>query len=113
MSPPSLNLMDNGDGKVYADVSGVEAVSRHPETAPLKARKLNGAVTKYYTRQEVLQHDQEDDCWLIVNGSVYNVTKWIPRHPGQNSMATDNLFFLFKNNNKQKVTKDKTYLFLP
>ena len=59
-----------------------EAVARPPETAPLKARKLNGAVTKYYTRQEVLQHDQEDDCWLIVNGSVYNVTKWIPRHPG-------------------------------
>ena len=94
MSPPSLTLMDNGDGKVYTDVTDVKPVSNCTETAQLKMRKLNGAVTKYYTTQEVLQHDKEDDCWLIINGSVYNVTKWIPRHPGRTLLLVVGLLFI-------------------
>jgi fatty acid desaturase 2 (delta-6 desaturase) len=41
-----------------------------------------GGARQMYTRAEVGQHKTPDDCWIIVNGKVYNVTKWLSRHPG-------------------------------
>jgi cytochrome b involved in lipid metabolism len=34
------------------------------------------------TRSEVAQHDSASDCWTIIDGSVYDLTSYIPRHPG-------------------------------
>ncbi|KKR03143.1 MAG: L-mandelate dehydrogenase [Microgenomates group bacterium GW2011_GWB1_40_9] len=34
------------------------------------------------TKQEVMKHNTKDDCWVIVSGSVYNVTSYIPNHKG-------------------------------
>ncbi|MFA6080681.1 MAG: cytochrome b5-like heme/steroid binding domain-containing protein [Candidatus Gracilibacteria bacterium] len=38
--------------------------------------------TKTYTSSEVIQHNTASDCWLILSGGVYDVTSYIPRHPG-------------------------------
>jgi cytochrome b involved in lipid metabolism len=27
-------------------------------------------------------HNNEGDCWTIINGGVYNLTSWIHEHPG-------------------------------
>ena len=35
-----------------------------------------------YTREEVAQHNKSTDCWVVLHGQVYDVTKWLPRHPG-------------------------------
>lgn len=32
--------------------------------------------------QEIATHNTTTDCWMIVNGNVYNITSYIPRHPG-------------------------------
>jgi cytochrome b involved in lipid metabolism len=31
---------------------------------------------------EVAQHNKKDDCWTIISGNVYNITAYVPRHPG-------------------------------
>eukprot|EP01118_Nematostelium_gracile_P001239 TRINITY_DN1129_c0_g1_i1.p1 TRINITY_DN1129_c0_g1~~TRINITY_DN1129_c0_g1_i1.p1 ORF type:complete len:144 (+),score=34.86 TRINITY_DN1129_c0_g1_i1:52-483(+) len=36
----------------------------------------------YFTREEVARHNKTNNCWIIIHGKVYNVTKWIPKHPG-------------------------------
>ncbi len=41
-----------------------------------------------YTVEEVLQHNTANDCWIIINKRVYNVTSWIPRHPGGEQVST-------------------------
>nr|AQP31157.1 fatty acid desaturase C2 [Paracentrotus lividus] len=35
-----------------------------------------------YTWEEVRKHTKEDDKWLVVDGDVYDITKWSKRHPG-------------------------------
>lgn len=42
---------------------------RHP-----KAKKI--------TLEELKKHSKREDLWLAVEGSVYDVTKWVNKHPG-------------------------------
>jgi predicted heme/steroid binding protein len=37
---------------------------------------------KSFTTSEVAKHASEDDCWTIINGNVYDITSYVPRHPG-------------------------------
>jgi L-lactate dehydrogenase (cytochrome) len=34
------------------------------------------------TGEEVAKHSSKDDCWVIVHGKVYDVTEFLPEHPG-------------------------------
>jgi len=34
------------------------------------------------TLDEVATHNKQEDCWVVINGQVIDVTKWIPHHPG-------------------------------
>ncbi|MBI5654091.1 cytochrome b5 domain-containing protein [Candidatus Uhrbacteria bacterium] len=38
--------------------------------------------TKTYVLEEVAAHATESDCWLAVDGKVYDVTKAVEKHPG-------------------------------
>ena len=31
---------------------------------------------------EVAQHNSKTSCWSTINGNVYDLTSWIPQHPG-------------------------------
>lgn len=37
---------------------------------------------KKYTLEDVSLHSSPTDCWLVIWGKVYDVTRWIPNHPG-------------------------------
>lgn len=35
-----------------------------------------------FTMAEVAMHSSAQSCWSAINGNVYDLTSWIPNHPG-------------------------------
>ena len=38
--------------------------------------------TRSYSKSTVAKHNKASDCWTIVDGKVYNLTKFVAKHPG-------------------------------
>lgn len=43
---------------------------------------LTGTMPAMFTKESVAEHATKDDCWTIISGKVYDITEYIPRHPG-------------------------------
>lgn len=69
---------------------GVDAntTQETPVTTPEKTTTVTATpepekpTTKSYTAAEVATHNSASSCWLILDAKVYDVTKFIPSHPG-------------------------------
>lgn len=56
-----------------------EAESRTP-APPVSSPQSGEAMS--YTRAEVSEHKRSNDCWIIIEGRVYDVSGWLDKHPG-------------------------------
>jgi cytochrome b involved in lipid metabolism/uncharacterized membrane protein len=65
-----------------------EAVEDSPTPAPTASAPASAAPSSSagaaggLTAAEVAKHSTPQDCWSIVTGKVYDLTQWIPQHPG-------------------------------
>ena len=41
-----------------------------------------GTPQRQFTREEIEKHDKRDDCWIVVDGKVYDATSVLDWHPG-------------------------------
>lgn len=53
--------------------------------APDARKKAPGTGGRKITMSEVAQHSTEKDCWIVVDGKVYDTTKFNHTHPGGGS----------------------------
>ncbi|MCS7093235.1 MAG: cytochrome b5 domain-containing protein [Patescibacteria group bacterium] len=56
-----------------------------PQSATVQKEKKSSdyqGQPKKFSRDEVARHATKDDCYLIIEGKVYDVTAYIDRHPG-------------------------------
>lgn len=37
---------------------------------------------RHYTVEEIKRHNKRDDNWLMINGKVYDLSRWAKKHPG-------------------------------
>ncbi|XP_057378084.1 uncharacterized protein LOC130700089 [Daphnia carinata] len=58
------------------------AITRLQQQQQCEAELASLAHLPEYSLEQVSWHDQEDDCWIVLNDKVYNVTKLIHNHPG-------------------------------
>ena len=75
--------------------TGAQAVwqNRLPEASSTATAKATPAATATkssskggYSLADVKKHASPSSCWSAINGNVYDLTKWINRHPGGSSV---------------------------
>ncbi len=76
--PPSLSISPLFAGPTAAVASGKESSSAPSITTSRRDGK--------YTWQEVASHNTAESAWVIVDGRVYDITDFIPTHPGGSEM---------------------------
>lgn len=45
-------------------------------------KNKNKTYRKDFTMDEVAKHNTLDDCWVVIESHVYDITKFVPNHPG-------------------------------
>lgn len=56
-----------------ATLVAVQAIATDQVSAP--------AAAKTVTLEELAAHGSESDCWMAIEGKVYNLTEYLPKHP--------------------------------
>ncbi|KAI5678874.1 hypothetical protein M9H77_09824 [Catharanthus roseus] len=46
-----------------------------------KVKKM-ATLSELYTMQEAAQHNTKEDCWIVIEGKVYDVSSYLDEHPG-------------------------------
>jgi uncharacterized membrane protein len=76
------------EGKLAA-LNSSSTTSAGKSTASPKASPKATATSKVagtYTLADLKKHATATSCWSAINGNVYDLTKWINRHPGGSSV---------------------------
>jgi cytochrome b involved in lipid metabolism len=55
-----------------------QRISRYVQYSTVTAARA----AKLLTEAEVAKHNTLDDCWIIINGEVFDVTAYLRDHPG-------------------------------
>ncbi len=66
---------------VMAGCIGGESQAVVEEAEPNLTPPTEGKVATF-SREEVAKHNSPESCWLIIDGKVYDVTAFVPEHPG-------------------------------
>lgn len=64
-----------------------KVVQGEVETKAEEKAKLKRTV--YYSPHEVSTHNKSHDIWVIMNGSVYDITNFLPNHPGGDEIVLE------------------------
>ena len=66
-------------GKKLVWNKGVKVATPTPTPTPTPTA---ASTAKTFTKAEIAVHNSESDCWTFVDSKVYNLTAWLPDHPG-------------------------------
>lgn len=64
-------------GHLSSTASSLPATTSSPASVPAGKSNLSE-----YSLAEVAKHNKNDDVWVIIDGQVLDVTKFLPDHPG-------------------------------
>ena len=61
-------------------------VSLLPSYCGVLRESLSWQQADLRTRSEVSKHDSKQSCWLIINGTAYDLTSFVDSHPGGSNL---------------------------
>merc|ERR1712146_456251 len=81
----SINISPDGKVTVSTNGSVVSASSSEKEEnekSEKEEEEEKTNVLQEFTVEEVARHQSKGDCWVVLNNQVYDVTEFLPDHPG-------------------------------
>lgn len=73
---PKINLSLQDEAETGIEDANVCKLCRSPNC--LSVRPTVG----FYTEEQIKLHTRPNDCWITAHGNVYDVTRYIGKHPG-------------------------------
>ena len=70
------------DKKTSNDMEIEKSTATLVVTKPTPVSTTPKPTTKTFTMADVALHADITSCYSVINGSVYDLTTWIPKHPG-------------------------------
>lgn len=103
----------------YYLVCGLKKPSKQKKPAAAPSAAYTPPVSrppKEYTLEEVAKHNNRDDLWLVVEGRVYDVTKFVSVHPGGDAIlkypGQDNTSTFFHDQHPETVRDQLSEYFI-
>ena len=102
-SPQELSFIDarerydNGMSE-----EGNTNVKKRAVTTSMKTLK-ESELCQLYSLKEVARHNSPDDCWLVIHGNVYDVTKWYCKNILY-CLSKDRKNFIYVHDESHKLT---------
>lgn len=59
----------------------IEAVETEESARRATDKGSEDGQPQRFTLEQVAEHDTLDDCWMSIEGKVYDFTDYVPRHP--------------------------------
>lgn len=63
---------------LLAGTAGIVLAQKNTAPAP----SGDAPATTDATLEQVAEHATRESCWTVINGGIYDLTSWIPQHPG-------------------------------
>jgi cytochrome b involved in lipid metabolism len=78
-SPNTNAISEDDDDEEETSTSPTPTYTpKPPTTTPTPAPTTSGGITL----NQIAEHSSRSSCWSAINGNVYDLTSWIPNHPG-------------------------------
>lgn len=68
-----------------ADAPAEAAAPVVPPTDPIE----QSDATPQYRMTEIQLHDRLEDCWMVIEGQVHDLSAYVPRHPAADEVLAD------------------------
>lgn len=76
--PPWQERENDDDDDDFTSTTVPNPPAPAPAPSPTPQTQPSGGITL----SQIALHNSRSSCWSAVNGSVYDLTSWIPNHPG-------------------------------
>jgi cytochrome b involved in lipid metabolism len=78
---PKASVSSSAKPSASSTPSPSKSATQSPSPSKSATPSATPALTKL-TLDEIKKHDSSTSCWSIVYGNVFDLTKWITKHPG-------------------------------
>ncbi len=72
-------MTENTSPVMPLDDDGAKPDDDAPSNTPVTGTPPSGSGM---TLSVIANHSTRTDCWSAINGNVYDLTSWVPKHPG-------------------------------
>ena len=111
---PRVFIIGENYSKYQAWVEGAlmtseSCLSKLAKNLKTNTRKKGGSNKRIISLEEVKKHEKKNNAWTIIDNKVYDITSWIPKHPGgdiiMQALGKDASQLFINNNHPDYVKK--------